>query len=93
MRIRSLLFAPGDSARKIEKALGIGADGVILDLEDSVAATAKDTARAQVGSLLPGLAGRGDIVVRVNPRGTPWYLADLAVVVPGIGRASCRERV
>ena len=83
MRIRSLLFAPGDSARKIEKALGIGADGVILDLEDSVAATAKDTARAQVGSLLPGLAGRGDIVVRVNPRGTPWYLADLAVVVPG----------
>ena len=83
MRIRSLLFAPGDSARKIEKALGIGADGVILDLEDSVAAAAKDAARAQVGGLLPGLSGRGDIVVRINPRGTAWYLADLAAVVPG----------
>ena len=83
MRIRSLLFAPGDSARKIEKALGIGADGVILDLEDSVAAAAKDAARAQVGGLLPGLSGRGDLVVRINPRGTPWYLADLAAVVPG----------
>ncbi len=83
MRIRSLLFAPGDSARKIEKALGIGADGVILDLEDSVAAAAKDAARAQVGGLLPGLSARGDIVVRINPRGTPWYLADLAAVVPG----------
>lgn len=83
MKIRSLLFAPGDSARKIEKALGMGADGVILDLEDSVAAAAKDAARAQVGGLLPGLAGRGDIVVRVNPRSTAWYLADLAAVVPG----------
>lgn len=83
MKLRSLLFAPGDSARKIEKALGIGADGVILDLEDSVAASAKDAARAQVAERLPGLAGRGDIVVRVNPRGTAWYLADLAAVVPG----------
>ena len=83
MRIRSLLFAPGDSARKIDKALGIGADGVILDLEDSVAASAKEAARAQVAARLPALSGRGDIVVRVNPRGTPWYLADLAAVVPG----------
>ena len=88
MRIRSLLFAPGDSARKIDKALGIGADGVILDLEDSVAAGAKVVARAEVAARLPGLAGRGDIVVRVNPRGTDqrgteWYLADLAAVVPG----------
>lgn len=83
MKIRSLLFAPGDSARKIEKALGIGADGVILDLEDSVATAAKEAARAQVAGLLPGLATRGDIVVRVNPRGTPWYLADLAAIVPG----------
>ena len=83
MRIRSLLFAPGDSARKIDKALGIGADGVILDLEDSVAAGAKLAARAEVAGRLPGLALRGDIVVRVNPRGTAWYLADLAAVVPG----------
>ena len=83
MKLRSLLFAPGDSARKIDKALGIGADGVILDLEDSVAASAKAAARAQVAERLPGLAERGDIVVRVNPRSTPWYLADLAAVVAG----------
>jgi citrate lyase subunit beta/citryl-CoA lyase len=36
-----------------------------------------------VAALLPSLAHRGDIVVRVNPRSTPWYLADLAAVVPG----------
>ena len=48
-----------------------------------MAAAAKDAARAQVGGLLPGLSARGDIVVRINPRGTPWYLADLAAVVPG----------
>ncbi|MCC6717001.1 MAG: CoA ester lyase [Acetobacteraceae bacterium] len=83
MRLRSLLFAPGDAPRKIDKALDFGADGVILDLEDSVAAAAKDTARAQVAARLPSLAARGDIVVRINPRGTPWYLADLAAVVPG----------
>lgn len=83
MRLRSLLFAPGDAPRKIDKALGIGADGVILDLEDSVAGSAKDSAREAVAARLPGLCARGDIVVRVNPRGTPWYLADLAAVVPG----------
>ncbi len=83
MRLRSLLFAPGDAPRKIDKALGIGADGVILDLEDSVAASAKEAARAAVAERLDGLRGRGDIVVRVNPRGTQWYLADLAAVVPG----------
>ena len=82
MRLRSLLFAPGDSARKMDKALAFGADGVILDLEDSVAARAKEAARAAVAACLAGLA-RDDIVVRVNPRGTPWYLADLAAVVPG----------
>jgi len=83
MRLRSLLFAPGDSARKIDKALGIGADGVILDLEDSVAAIAKHAARGAVAGRLAALATRGDIVVRINPRGTAWYLADLAAVVPG----------
>ncbi len=83
MRLRSLLFAPGDSARKIDKALGIGADGVIFDLEDAVATGAKLAARAAVAARLPGLAARGDIVVRINQRGSEWYLADLAAVVPG----------
>ena len=41
MRLRSLLFVPGDSERKFAKAMTAGADGLILDLEDSVAPVAK----------------------------------------------------
>jgi citrate lyase subunit beta/citryl-CoA lyase len=80
--MRNLLFAPGDSARKCEKALASTADGVILDLEDSVALNQKPVARNMVAALLPGL-DRPGVFVRVNPRGTPFYLADLAAVVPG----------
>lgn len=82
IRLRSPLFAPGDSARKAEKALAGPSDAVILDLEDSVAPASKDAARAMVAALLPGLARPG-VVVRINPRGTPWYLADLAAIVAG----------
>lgn len=82
MKLRNLLFAPGDSERKAAKALAGSADGVILDLEDSVAAPGKPAARATVAAMLPGLARPG-VAVRVNPRGTPWYLDDLAAVVPG----------
>lgn len=82
MRLRSPLFAPGDSARKAEKALQSAADAVILDLEDSVAPISKPTARAMVAALLPQVAG-GRAIVRINPRGTEWYLADLAAVVAG----------
>jgi citrate lyase subunit beta/citryl-CoA lyase len=81
MRLRSPLFAPGDSARKAEKALASPADAVILDLEDSVAPAAKPQARAMVAALLPTI-GRPGVIVRVNPRGTEWYLADLAAIVP-----------
>ena len=82
MRLRSLLFAPGDSERKIAKALAGDADAVILDLEDAVAPSAKDAARASVAALLPGLA-RAGVIVRVNPEATSWHLNDLAAVVPG----------
>ena len=82
MRLRSPLFAPGDSARKAEKAIASDADCVILDLEDSVAAPAKDAARRQTAAIVEGAdaAIRKRLVVRVNPIGTPWYLADLAAV-------------
>ncbi len=82
IKLRSLLFAPGDSERKAAKAAASAADGVILDLEDSVAPPGKEAARAMVAALLPTLARPG-VIVRVNPRGTPWYLADLAAAVPG----------
>ena len=82
MRLRTVLFAPGDSERKVAKALATDADAVVLDLEDAVGIASKDAARATVAAVLPGLARPG-VVVRVNARVTPWYLADLAAVVPG----------
>jgi citrate lyase subunit beta / citryl-CoA lyase len=63
------------------KAIASTADAVILDLEDSVAAPAKPTARAMVPDVVRGHPGRG-LIVRVNPPGTPWYLEDLAAAVP-----------
>ncbi len=84
MRLKSPLFAPGDSARKTDKALASAADAVILDLEDSVAAPGKPAARETVAARLRAMADdprRQSVIVRVNQRGTPWYLADLAAVV------------
>src|ERR1700712_5148148 len=81
MKLRSLLFAPGDSARKIEKAVASAADAVIIDLEDSVAASAKIATRPAAAAAVQAHRGR-DIIVRVNPRSTEWYLGDLAAIGP-----------
>lgn len=81
MKVRSPLFAPGDSERKMSKAIGSAADAVILDLEDSVAAPAKPTARQMVPEVVRAHPGRA-LIVRINPRDTPWYFKDLAAVVP-----------
>ena len=86
MRLRSLLFVPGDSARKFARARGAGADVLILDLEDSVAASEKARARAMVADLLDDQAPRDwRFFVRPNPFDTGLTLADLAAVVrPGL---------
>lgn len=86
MRLRSLLFVPGDSEKKFAKAKGIGADVLILDLEDSVAPGMKDAARAQVAALLDDDGQRDwSFFVRVNPFDTGLTFADLAAVVkPGL---------
>jgi citrate lyase subunit beta/citryl-CoA lyase len=81
-KLRSPLFAPGDSQRKAAKALAGNADAVILDLEDSVAPAGKDAARAMVQALLPTI-DRPGVIVRINPPDTAWYLADLAAIVAG----------
>jgi len=82
MKLRNPLFAPADSERKVAKACASKADAVILDLEDSVAPSAKLAARQAVADRLASDTGRPGIIVRVNPRGTEWYLPDLAAVVP-----------
>jgi citrate lyase subunit beta/citryl-CoA lyase len=81
MTLRSFLFVPGDSPRKLEKGLAAGADALILDLEDSVAASAKAAARAQVAQALAARAPGGpELWVRINPLSGPDALADLAAV-------------
>ncbi|HWU73304.1 MAG TPA: CoA ester lyase [Sphingomonas sp.] len=79
---RSLLFAPGDSPRKLEKAGLSAADLVIIDLEDAVAESAKPGARKAVASHLKTTHRRQPHWVRINPLDTPHALPDLAAVVP-----------
>ena len=86
MRLRSMLFVPGDSDKKFAKASGIGADALILDLEDSVAPSMKIEARAKVSALLDNQAPRDwRFFVRVNPFDTGMTFDDMAAVVkPGL---------
>ncbi len=67
MVVRSLLFAPGNEPRKLAKVGACGADGVILDLEDSVPLDQKIGARANVTAAAPRAAEGGRVYVRVNP--------------------------
>ena len=80
---RSWLFAPGDSARKMEKAVAGAADIVLIDLEDAVADSEKPKARTMVRDFLSTQTGGHErIWVRVNPLDGPHTLADLAAVMP-----------
>ena len=86
MRLRSLLFVPADSERKFARAQTTGADALILDLEDSVAASKKQEARAHVAALLTNVRAREwRFFVRINPVSSGLALQDLASVVkPGL---------
>src|SRR5579871_3590386 len=86
MRLRSLLFVPGDSERKFARARDCGADALILDLEDSVAPPNKTAARALAAKLIDDNAGRAwACFVRVNALDTGLTADDLAAVVkPGL---------
>lgn len=82
--MRSLLFVPGDSEKKLEKAPGCGADVLILDLEDAVAPSAKAKARGLAGEYLKSLKERkARFYVRVNALSTGLIDADLDAVMPG----------
>jgi citrate lyase subunit beta/citryl-CoA lyase len=81
---RSWLFAPGDSERKMEKAVGGSADIVIFDLEDAVAEAQKPKARELISAFLAAQPpDRSRLWVRINPLRGPHALADLAAVVRG----------
>jgi citrate lyase subunit beta / citryl-CoA lyase len=83
--LRSLLFVPGDSERKQAKALGSGADALILDLEDSVAEAQLPAARTQVARFLKAhsAAPGPQRWVRVNSPGSGKLLDDLVAVIGG----------
>jgi len=73
---RSMLFAPGSDTKKMNKAYGLEADAIILDLEDAVAYSQKATAREQVKEFLSSPPAKPTFV-RVNDAKTPFILADL----------------
>jgi len=81
--MRSLLFVPADSDRKLEKAPACGADVLILDLEDAVANQNKESARQGAATFLKAHAGdAGQIHVRVNGMASEFLQADLDAIVP-----------
>jgi citrate lyase subunit beta/citryl-CoA lyase len=82
MRLRSLLFVPGDSEKKFARASLSGADVLILDLEDAVAPSMKEAARGLVASWIDRAeAVPASLFVRVNPLDTMLTQGDLAAVV------------
>ena len=85
LKMRSWLFAPGDSERKMAKAADSAADIAIFDLEDAVAEAQKPAARLAVRAMLESQApaARRRLFVRVNPLDGPHTLADLAAIMPG----------
>jgi citrate lyase subunit beta/citryl-CoA lyase len=100
---RSVLYMPGSNARALEKAKTLAVDGIILDLEDSVAPDAKEAARAQVcNAVKTGGFGRREVMIRVNGVDTPWHADDLtaaahagpdAIVVPKVSRPDTLELI
>jgi citrate lyase subunit beta / citryl-CoA lyase len=84
--MRSLLFVPADGGAKLDKALASGADGVIIDLEDSIAPERKEEARQLALEFLKmqrDKKARPRLLVRINGLDTGMTDADLAAIVPG----------
>jgi len=87
MTLRSMLFVPADSERKLEKALQSRADALILDLEDAVAPARKPLARQAAAAWVQAQASAlsAQLYVRINPLDSGLALGDLAaIVVPGL---------
>ncbi|MDQ8755671.1 CoA ester lyase [Sphingosinicella sp. LHD-64] len=82
MKLRSMLFVPGDRPDRMEKALGLGADALILDLEDAVAPAAKPEARLAVAAFLAAHPA-ANLWVRVNPLDGAGNEKDLDAILSG----------
>ncbi|MFO1270360.1 MAG: CoA ester lyase [Rubrivivax sp.] len=87
MKLRSMLFVPADSERKLAKSVASEADALILDLEDAVAEARKPVARGMAADFIGAQVAtmKARLFVRVNPLDTPFVFDDLARVVrPGL---------
>jgi citrate lyase subunit beta / citryl-CoA lyase len=95
---RSFLFAPSTDLRKVDKALSLDADAVIIDLEDAVAVSEKVRARSLVVDVLSRIR-RDGIYIRVNGINTPWLSGDIMAVLGNhptgimLPKAECPEEV
>ncbi len=79
---RSLLFIPGNNPSMIQNAIVFESDAVIFDLEDAVSSSEKDSARMIVSSFIElSFDFDKEIIVRINPVDTPYYLDDLKLIV------------
>jgi len=85
MNVRSVLFIPGDSEKKLAKADDFAADAIVLDLEDSVAPARKPVAREMVREFLHARSGerKSQLWVRINPLDHPDVLQDLVRTIGG----------
>jgi citrate lyase subunit beta / citryl-CoA lyase len=94
---RSVLYMPGANERALEKAAGLPADALILDLEDAVAPDAKVDARGRVcAAAAEGRYGHREVTIRANGLDTDWFAEDVAAIaqagpdgllVPKVGSA------
>ena len=82
LTMRSWLFAPGDSEKKMNKAIASAADIALLDLEDSVTPANKPSARQMVAETIKQATTRARIWVRINPLDTVEAVQDLAAIIP-----------
>lgn len=84
--LRTMLSVPGNRQNMVEKARGLPADAIVLDLEDSVPVAEKANARAMVADAIAGgILGEQRVFVRINSRGSGLLEQDLdAVVIPGL---------
>lgn len=79
---RSMLFLPGNSPNILLNADFLGADSIILDLEDAVALTEKDSARILVRNAIRSLNYTREVIVRINPVDSPYWQKDLQQILP-----------
>ncbi len=96
---RSMLFLPGNSPNILINAEYLGADSIILDLEDAVAPTEKDGARILVRNALTSMGYTREKIVRINPVESPYWKEDLNQIIPARPdlimptKVSCKEDV